>query len=155
MNCKKKEKKVLLEETIFLDTTSIDLNKKSLSSEINLSDFFIKDELKDLSNTTWVSLEFVQDFYDPNYNSKNRKKDFYDYPYMCIYLKNWQSGLVYSDSQKLDYRKLDLKLINDSLYYVTNKNKHHYKNQKDSLFISKNDNVINFICKKDTIKKYL
>lgn len=136
-------------------TTEINTIVKSISPADSLKEISDNDTLlfqnithKDLNNTNWFYKEFILDIYYNGFN--NRQLDISKYPYERLEIENWKKQNLYSEGLALDYRKFRITIKDDSTYYITNWNKHHYKNN-DSLFLSKRNNQISIISKKDSL----
>ncbi len=97
---------------------------------------------------TWIPFQLLKSIYSKGMNNVKRNKE--NYPFESIYIENWKNKKIYAESAKLDYRKIRVNPLNDSTYYITNWNNHHYKN-KDSIFLVRRNNEVSIISKKDSI----
>ena len=140
-----KENKIQNRHPILVSTDSVitKLDTKTINNRI------INYEPKTVNNNTWVPIQFLKSIYVNGVNNAKRNEG--DYPFESVYIENWENYNIYAESGLLEYRKIKIKVINDSTYYLPSWNKHEFKN-KDSLFIVKRKNGINFISKRDTIK---
>lgn len=104
---------------------------------------------KSIDNSYWMPIDYIinlnsKGIEDPSIrNSKN-------YPFEFIHIKNWKQKSIYANSTKFDYRKLRFEIINDSTYYLTKFNRHHYNND-DSIFFAKRNNQLSVITSNDSI----
>ncbi|WP_299211632.1 hypothetical protein [uncultured Aquimarina sp.] len=125
---------------------AVKLSKDSIVNYITDQDINYKP--KTVDGHTWIPVQFLKSIYEKGVNNINRNQT--NYPFESVFIEDWNDKKIYTESAGLDYRKIRVKVINDSTYYLTDWNKHHYK-KNDSIFIVKRNNEIGFVAQNDSI----
>ncbi len=125
---------------------AVKLSKDSIVNYITDQDINYKP--KTVDGYTWIPVQFLKSIYEKGVNNINRNQT--NYPFESVFIEDWNDRKIYTESAGLDYRKIRVKVINDSTYYLTDWNKHHYK-KNDSIFIVKHNNEIGFVAQNDSI----
>jgi len=128
----KEDESIIASDSIVNTLTSLDINYKPTQ----------------IDKQTWISVQFLKSLYQVGINHVDRNQE--TYPFESIYIENWKGKKIYAESAGLDYRKIRVEPLNDTTYYITKWNKHHYA-KTDSIFIVKRNNEISIITKNDSI----
>ena len=122
---------------------------KHITDISQLDSSYFKYNEKPINDSYWMPISYVLNLNSLGFddisirNSKN-------YLYEFIHIKNWKQKNIFSNSSKFEYKNIRVKEINDSTYYLTDFNTHHYKN-KDSIFLAIRKNELSIITSSDSI----
>ncbi len=145
-NSKKKSKDQQFKKELNTKTKQ-DTLKTTRFMSLDSSDFVYNK--KSIDNSFWMPVDFVYNLNLKGFDDTSIRNN-ESYPYEFIHISNWKQKKIYANSSKFDYRKLRVVAINDSTYYLTKFNTHHYQN-KDSIFLVKRKNQFSIITSKDSI----
>ncbi|RKM87606.1 hypothetical protein D7036_25135, partial [Aquimarina sp. BL5] len=89
---------------------SVKLSKDSIVNYITDQDINYKP--KTVDGHTWIPVQFLKSIYEKGVNNINRNQT--NYPFESVFIEDWNDRKIYTESAGLDYRKIRVKVINDS-----------------------------------------